>query len=372
MIKRSNQKINFGDNSSGVSEAIGVILLISIVAIAVAIIAAGLFGQPLPQKIPDIRLIPKINSSGNNNLTIYHDGGDPLYKGEFYVKINGERRDDYTITPNGGNIWSEGTSLEFKPVPTGSTIQIFYYTGSGEVILDRMQVQPGQTIIPDIYVTPTPSPCQGGECNIANCSQTVIRDAYTQIVTSNSSVFLRTDEGTQLASGGYLKFKVTNEGSTLTRLANGNPVVTQLNKGDIVQITLTSTNSGNFKAFGLGDKFYFLGGEAVNILINNIPFADNPVYLQNGWITGYIDLGSTLTINSKGIKITPNKDPKYDTLLVINGTTIINDGKNTSTITISGIRPIGVGLFVVEENNNGKSGVNFVGYADHINFDQII
>ena len=55
----------------------------------------------------------------NNNLTIYHDGGEPLYKGEYYVKINNDRRDDYIITPNGGNIWSVGKSLEFNPVPMG-------------------------------------------------------------------------------------------------------------------------------------------------------------------------------------------------------------------------------------------------------------
>ena len=45
------------DNSSGVSEVIGAILLISVVVLAVAIIAVGLFSQPLPQKIPDARFI---------------------------------------------------------------------------------------------------------------------------------------------------------------------------------------------------------------------------------------------------------------------------------------------------------------------------
>ena len=96
-------------------------------------------------------------------------------------------------------------------------------------------------------------------------------------------------------------------------------------------------------------------------MINNNPIPNNPVALQNAWITGYEDLGSTLNINSEG-----NKNPSYYTLLVINGTTHINDVNNAQNIYISGIRPVGVGLFVVEENSNGKLGVNFVGYAQQI------
>ena len=161
MIRSSDKKKTLIDNSSGVSEVIGAILLISVVVLAVAIIAAGLFSQPLPQKIPSVKFIPG-NNSVTNNLTIYHDGGESLYKGEYYVKINNERRDDYIITPNGGNIWSVGKSLEFNPVPMGSTIQIFYYTGSGEVLLDSIQIQPSPTkMVPDVYVPPVP-PCPVG------------------------------------------------------------------------------------------------------------------------------------------------------------------------------------------------------------------
>lgn len=370
MIRTSGQK-KMRDNSSGVSEIIGAILLISVVVLAVAIIAAGLFSQPLPQKIPSSSFITNINGS-TKILTIYHDGGDPLYRGEFFLKINDARIDDnaYTITPGGGNIWSVGKSLVLSNVSDNSKVQIFYNTGSGEVLLDQLIIQPTPTMVPDVYVPPVPI-CPA--CNISGCNQSVIGDAYTQIVTSNSSMFLRDDGGTQLSNGGFLYFKVTNTSSTLTFSTGGSPTLQTLYPGDRVKITLDSANSQNFKAFGLGNKFYFLGGDSVIIAITNATTGTinnlnngHAVSLQNGWITGYVDIGSTLTIISN-----PDVNPKYDTLLVINGTTIINSENNVQTITIEKIRPIGVGLFFVQENANGNGGDNFVGYAEKITVDGV-
>ena len=353
MIGNPDQKKNLRDNSSGVSEIIGVILLISVAVLAIAIIAAGLFSQPLPQKIPDARFITGINSS-TKILTIYHDGGEPLYRGEFYLKINDVKIEDnaYTFSPEGGNIWSVGKSLILPNVQSNSKVQIFYNTGSGEVLLDQLIVQPNLTMVPDIFVTPTPI-CP--TCSISGCNQSVIGDAFTQIVMNTSIIFLRADSGTSLRESGVLTFKVTNTSSTLSI---GKDLI-YLNEGDIVTISLDK-NSKDFKAFGLGDKFYHLRGDGVNIQLSNPSRNFNNVVLQNGWITGYVDLGSTFTIDS------PNPKKDAYTLLVKNGTTIINDNNNERVITISNIRPIGVGLFLLEEDSNGQEGVNFVGYAEKI------
>ena len=253
-IRNIDPEKKIRDNSSAVSEVIGGILLISVVVLAVAIIAAGLFSQPLPQKIPNVRFLSQVNGS---KVTIYHDGGESLYKGEFYVKIDNTLYKD--IAPVGTNVWDVGKTIEFSTSSSNPNVQIFYVTGSGEVLLDQERIQPVQNFVPDVYVPPIP-PCPA--CNISNCSQKEIGEAYTQIVMSNSSAFLRTDGGTQIVNGGYLYFKVTNTSSTLstTKGGGGNPDLTPLYKGDIVKITLNSPNSQNFKAFGLGDKFYFIGG----------------------------------------------------------------------------------------------------------------
>jgi hypothetical protein len=361
MISCKDQKKKCIDNSSAVSEVIGGILLISVVVLAIAIIAAGLFSQPLPQKIPNVRFLSQVNGS---KVTIYHDGGESLYRGEFYVKIDDTPYKD--IAPIGSNVWDVGKTIELSTSSSNPNIQIFYVTGTGDVLLDQERVQPVQNFVPDVYIPPVPL-CPA--CNTSNCTNLQIRDAYTQIVTGNSSTFVRTDTGTSLNIGGVLTFKVTNTSSTLSTFQNGNSVLTPLYVGDIVTITLVSSSSKDFKAFGLGDKFYHLRGDNVDIKVSNATSNINfgTVILQNGWITGYVDLGSTFTINSPG-----SQNPKYYTLLVINGTNIINSGNNKQDIIISKIRPLGVGLFLLEQDSNAQEGVNFVGYAETITVDGVI
>ena len=249
-----------------------------------------------------------------------------------------------------------GKSLKLLgTVPNDSTVQIFYNTGSGEILLDQVRIQTDLPMVPDVYIPPTPI-CPG--CNISNCSQSIIGEAYTQIVTNTSIVFLRADTKTTLNDNGVLTFKVTNTSSLLSIEGKA---LTYLDPGDIVTISLDSS-SKDFKAFGLGDKFYHLRGDSVNVALSSPTnpsknFNDNKVVLENGWITGYIDLGSTFIIDSPD----PGPQSAY-TLLVINGTTIYN-GDSRQQITISNIRPIGVGLFLLEEDSNSKEGVNFVGFG---------
>jgi hypothetical protein len=355
MIGNPNQKKKLRDNSSGVSEIIGVILLISVAVLAIAIIAAGLFSQPLPQKIPDARFITGINSS-TKILTIYHDGGEPLYRGEFYLKINDVKIEDnaYTFSPEGGNIWSVGKSLILPNVQSNSKVQIFYNTGSGEVLLDQLIVQPTITMVPDVFVTPTPI-CP--TCNISGCNQSVIGDAFTQIVMNTSIIFEKTDQKAQLTPDKIFTFRITKPGSTITISQQNYP----LQVGDSIKITLRSS-SKDFKAFGLGDRFFNLRCEKADTTVTyaNLATADfNNKDIQNAWITGYVDLGSTLTIESSGSAYT---------LLVINSTTPIINGIDARPITISNIRPNGVGMFLLEEDSNGQEGINFVGNALSISY----
>jgi hypothetical protein len=342
------------DSSSGVSEVIGAILLISVGVLAVAIIAAGLFSQPLPQKIPSISAVSMLNGT---TLTIYHNGGDPLFKGEFYIKVGNQLFQN--INPASSNIWSEGTSIILPNVQTTSPVQIFYITGSGDILLDQMQVQTGSKLIPDVLPTPTPSPCQPG-CGITNCTQEKLIQIGNDIA-DNSTVFLRNDQKADLVTGGYLSFRVTNSSSNI--FINGVPY--QLYVGDIIKITLLS-NSQDFKIYGIGDKFYELRGKGVNITrkyaVNGTEkYFPNDV-LNNAWITGYTVLQSDFTISSD-----PNNQNPY-TLLAKNGTTTEINGNSNKIVTISGIRPMGVGLFVLDGNSQSQTGTFFVGRYGSISY----
>ena len=346
------------NNSSGVSEVIGAILLISVVVLAVAIIAVGLFSQPLPQKIPDSRFLSQVNGS---KVTIYHDGGESLYRGEFYVKI--DNTPYFNISPIGSNVWDIGKTIEFSTSFSNPTVQIFYKTGSGDVLLDLEQIQPPQNFVPDVYVPPVPS-CPA--CNIINCSDIQIRDAYDDIVTRTATIFIRKNKQASSLNAGILRFKVTKSGSTIS--IDGNKPMS-LSVNDIIEIHRLQDKQDDFKIFGLGNTFYQMRGQDVSLRItyavNGTTKPFGTVTIDNAWITGYVDLGSSFTITSE-----PNQN-EY-TFLAINNTSpypYYNE-YNKIPIIISGIRPIGVGLFSLDYDYNSQqdTGMSFVGTYASISY----
>ncbi len=69
--------MKYSKNEEAVSPVIGVILMVVITVIIAAIMAVFAFGMGAPTKAPQANL--KFNSSaGNGDLTINHEGGDPL------------------------------------------------------------------------------------------------------------------------------------------------------------------------------------------------------------------------------------------------------------------------------------------------------
>ncbi|PKG32788.1 PKD domain-containing protein [Methanoregula sp.] len=78
--------MNHFRNQQGVSDAVGSILLISVVATAIAIIAVGVFSQPPPEKIPAVSMEMK---TAGNTILITHVGGDPLPKSETRIIVDG-------------------------------------------------------------------------------------------------------------------------------------------------------------------------------------------------------------------------------------------------------------------------------------------
>jgi len=78
--------VNQFDSQNGVSEVLGSILLISIIATAIAIIAVGILSQPPPENVPAVSM--EMNTAGNTIL-ITHVGGDPLPQSETRILIDG-------------------------------------------------------------------------------------------------------------------------------------------------------------------------------------------------------------------------------------------------------------------------------------------
>ena len=126
-------------HDSAVSDIIGAILLVSVVVIAIAVIAVFITSQPPPQNIPAVSAV--ISSTGNT-LHIYHAGGDFLPIGEMAILFDGSSVNRNSLFSNDGNpswtSWSIGQSLDYT-VPAGTPlpgkVQIIYTgTGSGSIL----------------------------------------------------------------------------------------------------------------------------------------------------------------------------------------------------------------------------------------------
>lgn len=111
---------------AAVSEIMGTILLISIVVLAVSVIAVVLFSQPHAQGVPSFSAI--ISSQGQN-VYVKNDGGDALQNGTYRILVDGT---DVTANINLPDTWSIGNTLSYtKPGTSAPTIVQIVYTGAG-------------------------------------------------------------------------------------------------------------------------------------------------------------------------------------------------------------------------------------------------
>lgn len=120
------------ENETGVSEMMGALVLISVIAAAVGIVGVGVLSQPPPQKIPAISV--DITAIGNI-VYIRHEGGDLLPKNEFNIILDGvDKTDSFNILdgPEGWSTWTPGETLYYS-VPSGQSVpvsvQIIYNSG---------------------------------------------------------------------------------------------------------------------------------------------------------------------------------------------------------------------------------------------------
>ena len=103
---------------SAVSDVVGSLIMVSIVTIALGIIAVAILSQPAPPDIPAVD-VTAYRSPSSTNLTIIHAGGDNLPVGEYRILVNSvDRTDDFQPLPS--NI----------PFATGTEL---YYSSSGEI-----------------------------------------------------------------------------------------------------------------------------------------------------------------------------------------------------------------------------------------------
>ncbi len=121
----------------GVSEVVGVMLLVGLTVLGVAIVAAIFLSSPQPDEIPHAAIAAG-NTSGK--LILAHEGGDPLRAGEYRIYIDTpsglvERTSDFS-KPEGG-IWSIGESINYTGTETPRRVVVTVISGGSETILSE-------------------------------------------------------------------------------------------------------------------------------------------------------------------------------------------------------------------------------------------
>lgn len=364
--KKNKRHLHNPGADSGVSEVVGAILLISVVVIAVSVIAVVLFSQQTPQKIPNVNIMVGTDNKVPPTLYLYHNGGDILTAGNFNVLVDGVIK-PYSIS-GGGNEWSLGKNL-VVPVSTipKNVILVYNSSGTGSVVLRSASVNVSiftGAINPDVMSFPA----QSGICNIGNCSSDDILDAFMKNVTSNYISFYKEKGGDIWGSNSndyHIRFRVTdpNSSSSIT-YHSPQPVRINLSRGDVVTITLRNP-SKNFKTFGISPQIWELSVDLADIDIQlangtSLPTITNEDVIHT-FVAGYdpASFDSTLVIDASGMS---------ETVLTVNSSQVIS-GSNNQHIVLSNVRPLAVGLFLINQDDTKNGKTYFVGRADGICID---
>lgn len=128
------------NSSNGVSEIVGAILLISLVVIAISIVAVIIISQPPPEDIPKLNAIAENRS---NTIYIIHSGGEPLQQASLKVIVNGHESPS-AIEGDGDWPWSAGEILKVTyPGPRmPEHLEVMYERGSTQAIIFRASFVP--------------------------------------------------------------------------------------------------------------------------------------------------------------------------------------------------------------------------------------
>ncbi len=144
------------NNCRAVSELVGTLLLISVVALAISIVSVALLSQPVPEDIPQLTALAE-----NQSRTIYltHTGGNALDRGEIRIIVNGIES-PFDLGAESSWPWSPGENLVVTYEGPGMPeyLQLIYRGGSAEaLLLTEYFVPVNITGVPTTVITTVPS-----------------------------------------------------------------------------------------------------------------------------------------------------------------------------------------------------------------------
>ena len=120
----------------GLSDALGAVILISVVALGITVGSVAFLSQPNTQKVPAVSIEVTTYADG---IQLYHAGGDTLRKEDVAIMLQGADKKDYFIHRDGSgwSTWSAGESLYYNTtgqvLPSSFELVFKYTGGSGQV-----------------------------------------------------------------------------------------------------------------------------------------------------------------------------------------------------------------------------------------------
>jgi len=369
------------DNTSGVSEIIGAVLLVSLVVAAVSVVAVVLFSQPTPKEVPNLNFMTGMNTS-RNTLYLYHNGGDPLNAGEFSVLVDGVPK-AYTIS-GGGTQWSLGKNLviAISPPHVPDRVQIIYNgtsggmgggsVGSGVVLREASSTN----IVNSANISPNIAPyldCAAVR-NWACADQIppeIVSYEYMRNVTTKRIMLMKFGVANAVVSNGmayHLNFTVADSNSSITfgtSSCPGNKLTkVPLVPGDKISVYFTSPPS-SLTLYGSAPQIWEMTAQPPNDVHVIMTFANGTVVsssnqdaICNLYCGTYTNLDSTLVLT------TDSTDTA--TSLTVNNTVYLSGVANTSVIQLNNFRPLDSGMFLISYVSGSNYAFYVVGWADTI------
>ena len=126
-----------------VSEVVGAIILISVAALAMAIVCRGLIASPMPTNVPSFS---GLISNSSNTVYISHEGGDPLYVGQFKILVNGSDETAIFTKSLSSNVFSLGMKMNATlPHMPKRVVMVFNTSMGGGTVL--LSIDPVSSIV---------------------------------------------------------------------------------------------------------------------------------------------------------------------------------------------------------------------------------
>jgi archaellum component FlaF (FlaF/FlaG flagellin family) len=366
------------DNSSGVSEIIGAILLVALVVVSIGIIAALLFGQTTPTTIPNLNFMTGVNSS-KTTLYLYHNGGDTLNLGEFSVLLDGVPASSPSVA-GGGSQWSLGTTLIVPISKVPQNVQIvFNGSGSTGAVLIR---ESASDIVSTVNVSADQLPYL--DCAAVrnwNCADQIppeIIIARYEINVSTKRVNLMKfgqPTGTIVSNGmaNHLNFTVDDVNTTFifggSTCALASTTTYKLPVGTNVSVYFPS-DSTDFTLYGSAPSIWEMAGGGLSNIYVVFTFTNKTVWssssissrrLCHADCEQYTNFDSTLVVTTDN----SNKVTSFD----VNKTHYI-DAVNSTVIRLNNFKPTDSGLFLIAFPG-GTAPLYLIGWADTIQFDGV-